>query len=195
MQEHIRRAHPEYYIPKLPATKESFDLMINTPPHEVEKPAPQENVTSANTNNNGSGSNNNNNNNNNTSTPNNASSNRKPQPPHAASQPHLAQSDATGLSPHFALDTGLNASFQGYHGIPHADGTFYAGGDAEASAIYSSMQAQARGAEDFRRGSLLPTASAAAARTVTSPSTGVGLGRRWNGTGDTPFFAIVSDGH
>ncbi|GAB7356351.1 hypothetical protein MBLNU459_g7141t1 [Dothideomycetes sp. NU459] len=34
MQEHIRRAHPEYYIPKLPATKESFDLMVNSPPQE-----------------------------------------------------------------------------------------------------------------------------------------------------------------
>ncbi|KAH0295425.1 hypothetical protein KCU74_g20218, partial [Aureobasidium melanogenum] len=34
MQEHIRRAHPEYYIPKLPATKESFDLMVNSPPSE-----------------------------------------------------------------------------------------------------------------------------------------------------------------
>lgn len=34
MQEHIRRAHPEYYIPKLPATKESFELMVNSPPHE-----------------------------------------------------------------------------------------------------------------------------------------------------------------
>ncbi|KAI7526448.1 hypothetical protein KC331_g16951, partial [Hortaea werneckii] len=34
MQEHIRRAHPEYYIPKLPATKESFELMISSPPHE-----------------------------------------------------------------------------------------------------------------------------------------------------------------
>ena len=32
MQEHIRRAHPEYYIPKLPATEESFQLMVNTPP-------------------------------------------------------------------------------------------------------------------------------------------------------------------
>ncbi|KAI0996906.1 hypothetical protein K3495_g11277 [Podosphaera aphanis] len=32
MQEHIRRAHPEYYIPKLPATEESFQLMINSPP-------------------------------------------------------------------------------------------------------------------------------------------------------------------
>lgn len=37
MQEHIRRAHPEYYIPKLPATKESFELMVNSPPHEIPK--------------------------------------------------------------------------------------------------------------------------------------------------------------
>ncbi|KAI9720563.1 MAG: hypothetical protein M1812_002743 [Candelaria pacifica] len=34
MQEHIRRAHPEHYISKLPATEESFALMINTPPTE-----------------------------------------------------------------------------------------------------------------------------------------------------------------
>jgi len=34
MQEHIRRAHPNYYLPKLPATEESFQLMINTPPSE-----------------------------------------------------------------------------------------------------------------------------------------------------------------
>ncbi|KAL8946038.1 MAG: hypothetical protein Q9222_007511 [Ikaeria aurantiellina] len=34
MQEHIRRAHPEYYIAKLPATEESFQLMINTTPSE-----------------------------------------------------------------------------------------------------------------------------------------------------------------
>lgn len=32
MQEHIRRAHPDHYIPKLPATEDSFRLMINTPP-------------------------------------------------------------------------------------------------------------------------------------------------------------------
>jgi hypothetical protein len=32
MQEHIRRAHPDFYIPKLPATEESFQLMISTPP-------------------------------------------------------------------------------------------------------------------------------------------------------------------
>src|SRR5436190_5478822 len=44
MQEHIRRAHPSHYIPKLPATEESFQLMVNTPldqrPH-----APQSNAT------------------------------------------------------------------------------------------------------------------------------------------------------
>ncbi|KZF24407.1 hypothetical protein L228DRAFT_95868 [Xylona heveae TC161] len=34
MQEHIRRAHPEHYIAKLPATEESFLLMINSPPSE-----------------------------------------------------------------------------------------------------------------------------------------------------------------
>ncbi|KAJ5174032.1 uncharacterized protein N7500_001963 [Penicillium coprophilum] len=31
MQEHIRRAHPNHYIPKLPATEESFLMMVNTP--------------------------------------------------------------------------------------------------------------------------------------------------------------------
>ncbi|KAJ9130631.1 Transcription factor [Pleurostoma richardsiae] len=40
MQEHIRRAHPEHYISKLPATEESFLLMINTPPSE--RPQPQQ---------------------------------------------------------------------------------------------------------------------------------------------------------
>ncbi|KAJ5934785.1 hypothetical protein N7466_004332 [Penicillium verhagenii] len=34
MQEHIRRAHPNHYIPKLPATEESFLLMVNTPPEQ-----------------------------------------------------------------------------------------------------------------------------------------------------------------
>lgn len=40
MQEHIRRAHPEHYISKLPATEDSFQLMINTPPSE-RPPPPQ----------------------------------------------------------------------------------------------------------------------------------------------------------
>ena len=38
MQEHIRRAHPDYYIPKLPATEESFQLMISTPPSQRPQP-------------------------------------------------------------------------------------------------------------------------------------------------------------
>lgn len=38
MQEHIRRAHPEYYIAKLPATEESFHLMVNSPPSERRNP-------------------------------------------------------------------------------------------------------------------------------------------------------------
>jgi hypothetical protein len=40
MQEHIRRAHPDYYIPKLPATEESFQLMVNTPPSHRPQPPP-----------------------------------------------------------------------------------------------------------------------------------------------------------
>ncbi|KAK3362903.1 hypothetical protein B0T25DRAFT_23033 [Lasiosphaeria hispida] len=40
MQEHIRRAHPEHYISKLPATEESFMLMINTPPSERSQTQP-----------------------------------------------------------------------------------------------------------------------------------------------------------
>jgi len=39
MQEHIRRAHPDYYIPKLPATEESFRLMIETAPSKKPKKA------------------------------------------------------------------------------------------------------------------------------------------------------------
>ncbi|OIW35495.1 hypothetical protein CONLIGDRAFT_61451 [Coniochaeta ligniaria NRRL 30616] len=41
MQEHIRRAHPEHYISKLPATEESFLLMITTAPSD--RPQPQQN--------------------------------------------------------------------------------------------------------------------------------------------------------
>lgn len=40
MQEHIRRAHPTYYIPKLPATEESFSLMVNTPLADRPQPPP-----------------------------------------------------------------------------------------------------------------------------------------------------------
>ncbi|KAK5162438.1 hypothetical protein LTR04_003763 [Oleoguttula sp. CCFEE 6159] len=41
MQEHIRRAHPEYYIAKLPATEESIHLMVTTPPSERPPPPPE----------------------------------------------------------------------------------------------------------------------------------------------------------
>jgi hypothetical protein len=41
MQEHIRRAHPEHYISKLPATEESFNLMVNTPPTHPQPQQPQ----------------------------------------------------------------------------------------------------------------------------------------------------------
>ena len=125
MQEHIRRAHPEYYLPKLPATKESFELMINTPPHE--RPAVD---------------------------PNHANHSRQ----HHHSQ-SIQHSDPSGLSPAALLDTGLN-SFEGYHFGQH-DGGYYTAGDTEAAAIYESMQAQQR--MEYRRGSLIPAASAAAA--------------------------------
>jgi hypothetical protein len=40
MQEHIRRAHPDFYIAKLPATEESFQLMITSTP-SARPPQPQ----------------------------------------------------------------------------------------------------------------------------------------------------------
>ncbi|KAI0590045.1 hypothetical protein TUN199_02861 [Pyrenophora tritici-repentis] len=47
MQEHIRRAHPEHYISKLPATEESFMLMVNTPPQERPPPPPTTTATTS----------------------------------------------------------------------------------------------------------------------------------------------------
>lgn len=44
MQEHIRRAHPEHYISKLPATEESFLLMISTPPSDRSQQAVPQNA-------------------------------------------------------------------------------------------------------------------------------------------------------
>ncbi|ORX98604.1 hypothetical protein BCR34DRAFT_147007 [Clohesyomyces aquaticus] len=44
MQEHIRRAHPDFYISKLPATEESFNVMVNTPLHERPPPPPPPNT-------------------------------------------------------------------------------------------------------------------------------------------------------
>ena len=131
MQEHIRRAHPEYYLAKLPATKESFELMISTPPHE--RPAID---------------------------PNHANQHHRRSTQHEPQ--HLQHSDPSGLSPVFSLDPGLN-SFQGYHGFGSHDGGYYTAGDAEAEVIYQSMQAQQRASDEYRRGSLIPAASAAAA--------------------------------
>ena len=131
MQEHIRRAHPEYYLPKLPATKDSFELMISTPPHE--RPAVD---------------------------PNHA--NHHHHHGHSQQPQQVQHSDPSGLSPAFALDAGLN-SIDGYHSFGHHDGGYYTAGDAEAAAIYNSMQAQQRSSDEYRRGSLIPAASAAAA--------------------------------
>lgn len=44
MQEHIRRAHPEHYISKLPATEESFQLMINSTPSQRPPPPTSSNL-------------------------------------------------------------------------------------------------------------------------------------------------------
>ncbi|TKA69391.1 hypothetical protein B0A55_08679 [Friedmanniomyces simplex] len=132
MQEHIRRAHPEYYIPKLPATKESFELMITSPPHE--RP-PQD-----------------------------THGNAVQLPPQQQQQQQQQHSDPSGLSPVFNLDPGAGlSSFEGYHALGSHDGGYYTAGDAEAAAIYNSMQAQQRSSDEYRRGSLIPAASAAAA--------------------------------
>lgn len=47
MQEHIRRAHPDYYISKLPATEESFLMMVNTPLEERPQQQTPENFGSS----------------------------------------------------------------------------------------------------------------------------------------------------
>ena len=135
MQEHIRRAHPEYYLPKLPATKESFELMITTPPHE--RPAVDPNHANHHHHHHSSGS--------------------------SQQHHHVQHSDPSGLSPALAFDAGLNSSYEGYHSFGQHDGGYYTAGDAEAAAIYSSMQAQQRSSDEYRRGSLIPAASAAAA--------------------------------
>ena len=142
MQEHIRRAHPEYYIPKLPATKESFELMITSPPHE--RPPPDNPPPNAH------------------HLPNAVQHVHHPYPhPH----PHHT-SDPSGLSP-FQLDpsgAGLSSSFEGGYGLGTHDGGYYTAGDAEAADIYNSMQAQQRSSDEYiRRGSLIPAASAAQA--------------------------------
>ena len=87
----------------------------------------------------------------------NHSHNRQQQQQHHQPVQH---SDPSGLSPAALFDPGLNSSYEGYH-FGHHDGGYYTAGDTEAAAIFSSMQAQQR--DEYRRGSLIPAASAAAA--------------------------------
>ena len=146
MQEHIRRAHPEYYIPKLPATKESFELMITTPPHELpQETSPQQNNVH-----------------------------------HPVVPQH---SDPSGLSPAFNLDSTLGSSLgQGYgHILGQHDGGYYTAGDSDAAAIFNSMQAQQRSSDEYRRGSLIPAASAAAALAQLQYHRGAGGEADWAG--------------
>jgi len=129
MQEHIRRAHPEYYIPKLPATKESFELMVNTPPHEVPQPVQQPSTQQDHW-----------------------------SPPSERREHHyLSQNgpaDATGLSFEPVLDSFENGnSFGQALGQIQVDG-FYGNG-------MSTYDRPTTG--EYRRGSLLPAANAAAA--------------------------------
>ncbi|KAI5361544.1 hypothetical protein Slin14017_G082770 [Septoria linicola] len=118
MQEHIRRAHPEYYIAKLPATKESFELMITSPPHE--RPAID---------------------------PNHAN--------HHHSHSHSSHSNNNHITQH--------SDPSGYHSIGQHDGGYYTADDPHALALYNGMQAEQRSSGEYRRGSLIPTMSAASA--------------------------------
>ena len=96
MQEHIRRAHPEYYLPKLPATKESFELMITTPPHE--RPAVDPNHANHHHHHHGH-----------------SHSHSHSHSGSSQQHQHVQHSDPSGLSPALAFDTGLNSSLEGYH--------------------------------------------------------------------------------
>ncbi|KAF2717678.1 hypothetical protein K431DRAFT_288380 [Polychaeton citri CBS 116435] len=137
MQEHIRRAHPEYYIPKLPATKESFELMISTPPRERPQQEPNHAVSQP----------------------------QQIHHHHHQQQQQQQHPDPAGLSPAFPYDSsGLGSSYPGYgHAFGQHDGGYYTAGDTDATAIYNSMQHQRHMASDARRGSLIPAANAAAA--------------------------------
>lgn len=138
MQEHIRRAHPEYYIAKLPATRESFELMITSPPHE--RPAVD---------------------------PNHANHHHSHSHSSHSNNNQLQQhSDLSGLSPAFHFDSrGLGSSLEGYHHslVDQHDGGYYTNDDPHALALYNGMQAEQRSSDEYRRGSLIPAASAAAA--------------------------------
>lgn len=145
MQEHIRRAHPEYYIPKLPATKESFDQMINTAPHEV---IPAENTRPPSSHHPHGGSHHNNHG-------------------HHHQHNHLHHSHPSGLSS-LALNSDIpfGSSFEGgYNPLGGHDGGYYTASDTEA-AMYNTMQQlqqQPRSPYDeYRRGSIIGTQTAAA---------------------------------
>lgn len=125
MQEHIRRAHPEYYIPKLPATKESFELMVNSPPHEIVPQQQQDHWS----------------------------------PPSERREQHYLQhngpSDSTGLSSAPVYDAyDFQSSFG--EGVGQIQNDGYYGNNMSAYEI-------PRTSGEYRRGSLLPAASAAAA--------------------------------
>ena len=127
MQEHIRRAHPEYYIPKLPDTKESFDLMVNSPPHEVLQPVqhPQQDHWS---------------------------------PPSERREHHYLQQN--GLS-----DTAGLSFAPAYGSYDDASSFGSATGPMPVDGIYGTTMASYDRpiTAEYRRGSLLPAASAAAA--------------------------------
>ncbi|KAF2857804.1 hypothetical protein K470DRAFT_260449, partial [Piedraia hortae CBS 480.64] len=106
MQEHIRRAHPEYYIPRLPATEESIERMCSS----------------------------------------------TPAPPPATHSNTLAMVSMSSPNPRAEL---MTQPFQQY-----AHPSYYTP-DTDAVAIFNNMQEQQR-RQDYRRGSLLPDASAAA---------------------------------
>ena len=128
MQEHIRRAHPEYYIPKLPATKESFELMVNSPPHEI---IPQQEHWSP------------------------PSERREQHYLQQSQQNGTSNSDGAGLSSMPVYDTfDFTNSFD--QGSNHMNNDVFYGNNMAAFEI-------PRSSGEYRRGSLLPAASAAAA--------------------------------
>lgn len=84
---------------------------------------------------------------------------------HHTQQHHIPQhSDPSGLSPSVNFDTALGSFDQGYgHAFGQYDGGYHTAQDNEASMIQYGMQQQARSSDEYRRGSLIPAASAAAA--------------------------------
>lgn len=150
MQEHIRRAHPDYYIPKLPATKESFDLMVNTPLSERpprEQPEQQQNHQQQ----------------------------HPHQNQHSSQQQHQHQHQQQQHASH------LHNAHSG--GFPETNGIWYGAGIDQGAGYATDMHSYyaedynnfvdsggvvggnggGRSSDEFRRGSLMPAANAAAA--------------------------------